>query len=94
MSYRAYDIWVVLMLIAIGGAWMGIGYASRFPGLMERIWWAPFGLGILILLLSLVNIGFTATQPTKIPCPYCHEKVLPKVRMGTGHLHLSRSDED
>jgi hypothetical protein len=61
---------------------------------MEQIWWAPLGLGILILLLSFINVGFVATQPTKIPCPYCHEKILPKVRIATGHLHLSRLDED
>jgi len=61
---------------------------------MEEIWWMPFALGAVILLGSLISIGFVATQPTKIPYPYCHEKVLPKVRMMSGHLHLSRADED
>jgi hypothetical protein len=82
------------MLILVGVAWLLTGYASRLPGLMEEIWWMPFALGGVILLGSLISIGFVATQPTKMPCPYCHEKVLPKVRMMSGHLHISRPDED
>jgi hypothetical protein len=94
MSYRTYNIWILVMLILVGVAWLLTGYASRLPGLMEEIWWMPFALGGVILLGSLISIGFVATQPTKMPCPYCHEKVLPKVRMMSGHLHISRPDED
>lgn len=93
MSYRTYDIWILVMLLVVGAVFAGMGWVSRSPGFVERIWWLPFGLGIVILLLALVNIGFVATQPTKIPCPYCNEKVVPKVRMN-GHLRLSRLDED
>ena len=93
MSYRAHDTLVLVMMVLIGGFLTLIGFVSRWPGFMEEFWWGPLGLGICIILLSLVNIGFVATQPTKIPCPYCHEKMLPKVRMN-GHLRLSRLDED
>jgi len=93
MSYRAYDILMLIMLIIIGGFLLLMGFVSRLPGLMEEIWFLPLAAGALILLLSLVNIGFVATQPTKIPCPYCNEKIMPKVRM-SGHLRLSRLDED
>jgi hypothetical protein len=93
MSYRAYDILMLIMLIIIGGFLLLMGFVSRLPGLMEEIWFLPLAAGALILLLSLVNIGFVATQSTKIPCPYCNEKIMPKVRM-SDHLRLSRLDED
>jgi len=93
MSYRTYDIWVLVMLIVMGVAWVVIGFVSRSPGFMEEIRWIPFALGIVTLLGSLISIGFVATQPTKIPCPYCHENIVPKVRMN-GHLRLSKLDED
>ena len=93
MSYRANDTLVLVMLMVIGGFLTLMGFASRWPGFMEEIWWLPLGSGILIVLVSLVAIGFVATQPTKIPCPYCHEKIVPKVRIN-GHLRFSRLDED
>jgi hypothetical protein len=94
MSYRTNDILVLVMLIFIGVGFAVIGLVSRIPGFMEQNWWAPLGIGILIFLVSLINIGFVATEPTKIPCPYCHEKIVPKVKSMSGHLRLSRLDED
>ena len=94
MSYKTNDILVTVMMMVLGGFLTLIGYSLlEFPGAMETIWWAPLGLGILAILLGLVSIGFVATQPTKIPCPYCGEKIVPKCR-ATGHLRLSRLDED
>ena len=93
MSYRTYDVLVLLLVMVVGAAFIGIGFASRLPGFIEEVWGLPLAVGGVILLLSLVNIGFVATQPTKISCPYCKEKVVPKVRMN-GHLRLSRLDED
>ena len=93
MSYRTNDILVLVLIMILGAAFVAIGFVSRTPELMEEIWWAPLGIGALILLGSLVNIGFVATEPTKIRCPYCNEKIVPKVRMN-GHLRLSRLDED
>ena len=93
MSYRTNDIWVLVMMMLIGVAFVLIGWVSRIPGFMEEIWWVPLALGATILLVSLIAIGFVATAPTKIPCPYCHEQIVPKVRMN-GHLRLSRLDED
>jgi len=94
MSYRTNDILVLVLLIFIAVAFVVIGLVSRTPGFMEQYWWAPLGLGIFIFLIALINIGFVATSPTKIPCPYCHEKIVPKVKTMSGHLRLSRVDED
>ena len=94
MSYRTNDILVLVLIMILGAGFVAIGFLSRRPELMEEIWFAPLGVGAAILLGSLVNIGFVATQPRKIPCPYCNEKIVPKVRTASGHLHLSRLDED
>jgi hypothetical protein len=93
MSYRTNDVIVLIFLMIIGGLLLLIGFGSRLPGFMEEIWFLPLAAGAIILLASLISIGFVATQPTKIPCPYCNEKIVPKVRMN-GHLRLSRLDED
>jgi hypothetical protein len=94
MSYRTNDIFILVGMMMVGAAFVGIGLVSRWPGFMEEIWWLPLVVGGVILLGSLITIGFVATQPTKISCPYCHEKIVPKVGMMSGHLRLSRLDED
>ena len=94
MSYRTNDIMVLLLIMVLGAGFIGVGLLGRSPELMEKMWAIPLGVGIGILLTCLVNIGFVATQPTKIPCPYCKEKIVPKVRAMSGHLDLSRLDED
>jgi hypothetical protein len=93
MSYRTNEAFVQVMIMVVGGAFLGLGFAIRVPGFTEEMWWLPVAVGAVILLVSLVNIGFVATQPTKTSCPYCKEKIVPKVKMN-GHLQLSRLDED
>jgi hypothetical protein len=61
---------------------------------MEEAWPIVVGVGAAILLVCLGSVGFAATQPREIPCPYCKEKIVPKVRTLSGHLELSRLDED
>lgn len=56
--------------------------------------WVLLIIGISMLVFGVVSIGFVATQRTRIPCPYCSEKVVPIVKQGSGHLRLSRRDED
>ena len=94
MSYRTGDILTLVLLMILGGAFVAVGLLSRRPDLMEDIWWIVVAFGGAVLLSCLVNIGFVATQPAKIPCPYCNEKIVPKVRTMSGHLRLSRLDED
>ena len=94
MSYRTADILTVVLLGILGAGFVGIGLLGRRPELLKDVWWIVVAFGGAILLSCLVSIGFVATQPTKIPCPYCNEKVVPKVRTMSGHLRLSRLDED
>ena len=94
MSYRTGDVLNLVLLAILGAGFMAIGFMSRRPVLMEDIWWILVAFGGAVLLICLVNVGFVATQPTKIQCPYCNEEIVPKVRTMSGHLRLSRSDED
>ena len=93
MIYKAYDILVLVMLIVMGLCLTVIGFLLRMPGSGEVIWWVVVGLGILILVVGFVSIGFTATQATDMPCPYCNKKIVPRVKSGSGHLYLSRKEE-
>ena len=94
MSYRTADILTLVLITILGGAFVAVGLLSRRPDLMEDIWWIVVAFGGAILLSCLVSIGFVATQPTEMPCPYCNEKIVPKARTMSGHLRLSRLDED
>ena len=94
MSYRTGDILTVVLLGILGAGFVGIGLLSRRPELLEDIWWIVVAFRAAILLSCIVSIGFVATQPTEIPCPYCNEKIVPKVRTISGHLRLSGLDED
>jgi len=93
MNYKAYDILVLVMLIVIGLFLTVMGFLLRMPGTGEVIWWLIMGVGIVILVLGLVSIGFTATQATDMLCPYCNKKIVPRVKSGSGHLYLSRKEE-
>lgn len=94
MSYRANDVLTLVLLMALGGFLIVLGYLGRSPGFMEAKWWLPVGIGTAIVLVSLANIGFVATQPARLRCPHCDEKIVPKVSGMSRHLRLSRLDED
>jgi len=94
MSYRTGDILTVVLLGILGAAFIGIGLLARTPGPLTHNWWVVVAFGGAILLSCLVSIGFVATQPKNLPCPYCNEKIVPKVGTLSGHMRLSRSDED
>ena len=94
MSYRTNDILVLVLIMILGAGFVAVGLLSRRPELVGEIWWVLVSIGGVILLSCLINIGFVATQPTKIACPYCNEKIVPKVRTASGHLHFSRLDDD
>ncbi len=94
MSDRASQVTQTVGITILGIALTLMGHFSRSPGFMERIWWIPFALGILLIVVGLAGIGFYASQPRKISCPYCGEKIVPKRRGFRDHLYLTRSDED
>ena len=93
MIYKAYDILVLVMLMVMGLCLTVIGFLLRMPGSGEVIWWLIMGLGIVILVVGFVSIGFTATQATEMLCPYCNKKIVPRVKLGSGHLYLSTALE-
>ena len=94
MSYRTNGIMTLVLITILGVGFIAVGLLGRSPELMKEMWRPALGVGLAILVACLIDIGFVATQPTKIPCPYCNEKIVPKVRTMSGHLHLSRLDED
>jgi len=94
MSYRTNDVMTLVLVMILAAGLVVVGLLSRSPQFIEDMWWLPVVTGSAVLLTCLVGIGFSATQPTKIPCPYCKEKIVPKVRTASGHLYLSRLDED
>jgi hypothetical protein len=94
MSYRTGDILYLVLLGILGAGFVGIGLLGRRPELLADVWWIVVAFGGVILLVCLASIGFVATQPTSLPCPYCNEKIVPKVRTISGHMHLSRLDKD
>jgi len=93
MAYRTNDILTVVLLGILGAAFIGIGLLGRRPESLTHDWWIVVAFGGAILFSCLVSIGFVATQPTNLPCPYCNEKIVPKVRAVSGHMRLSRLDE-
>jgi hypothetical protein len=94
MSDRASQILQTVGTIILGVALTLMGYFSRSPGFMEEIWWIPFALGILLVVMGLAGIWFYTSQPGKLACPHCGEKIVPKRRGFRDHLYLSKSDED
>lgn len=94
MSDRASQILQTVGTIILGVALTLMGYFSRSPGFMDEIWWIPFALGILLIVMGLAGIGFYASQPGKLACPYCGGKIVPRRQGFRDHLHLVRPDEE
>lgn len=91
MSYKAYDFLVLAALGLLGLAFVGAGAlttTAAFP--INILGWGEVAVGILLSLLTISSIGFTATQPKEISCPHCGQKMTPKVKLGSGHLHLEK----
>ena len=93
MTYKAYDIIVLVMLLVLGVVLIGLGLAATEPRLGELARLLVLVLGVVVLLAGIMSIGFTATQSTEMPCPHCGKKIIPKVKGGSGHLYLSRKEE-
>ena len=93
MTYKAYDIIVLVMLLVLGVVLIGLGLAATEPRLGELARLLVLVLGVVVLLAGIMSIGFTATQSTEMPCPHCGKKIVPKVKGGSGHLYLSRKEE-
>lgn len=95
MTYKAYNILVLILLRVCGVSLILFGFEMRKPGVGQAIWWSAVVLGIAVLAGSLVTVGLTATRATEIPCPHCGRRIVAKVGLGlgSGHLYLSRKEE-
>ncbi|MFU8796634.1 MAG: hypothetical protein ACNA7X_04990 [Dehalococcoidia bacterium] len=93
MSDRVSQITQTVGIIILGIALTLMGHFSRTPGFMDDIWWIPFALGLLLIVVGLVGIGFYASQPNELPCPHCGEKIVARRQGFRDHLHLTRPDE-
>ena len=95
MTYKAYNIMVLVLLRVVCVALIALGLEVRKLGVGQAIWWSAVGLGIVALVISLVSIGFTAIRTSEMPCPHCGKKIVARVKLGlgSGHLYLSRKEE-
>ncbi|GEM_PF-1990705 len=94
MSDRVSQITQTVGIIILGVALTLMGHFSRTPGFMDDIWWIPFALGILLIVVGLAGIGFYASQPKVLPCPHCGGEIVPKRQGFRDHLHLTVPDAE
>ena len=95
MTYRAYNVMVLVLLRVVCVALIALGLEVRKLGVGQAIWWSAVGLGIVALVISLVAIGFTATRVTEMPCPHCGRGIVARVKLGlgSGHLYISGKEK-
>lgn len=87
MSIRTGAIIQTLGMLGVGIFLTVMALVGRLsPGLTA-------GIGVAIITVSLIQFGFAVTHPARTPCPYCSQKILPKVRESNGHLYLTRLDD-
>lgn len=94
MTYKRYDILTVSVWVALGAALIVLGLFLRRPDFREAIWWVVMGVGIALIVVGIVSIGFTARQAVDLDCPHCGGKIVPRVKSSTSHLYLSKGDEE
>ena len=94
MSRRTSEILRTMGYLAVGIFLTLTALTSTVPRAIQQMWWIFLIIGIALTAGSLIEFGFAATHPNKIPCPYCGKNTVPKARHMTGHLYLSRSDDD
>ena len=95
MTYKTYHLITLILLRLAGVSIVLLGYEMRNLGVSQAIWWSAIGWGIVVLLVSLVFIGFTVIRTSEMLCPDCGGKIVARVKLGlgSGHLYLSRKKE-
>jgi NO-binding membrane sensor protein with MHYT domain len=94
MTYKRYDILTVLVWVVLGAALIALGFFLRRPDFGEAIWWVVMGVGIALVVVGIISIGFTARQPVELSCPHCGQTIVPRVKSNTSHLYLSTEEEE
>ena len=90
MTYKRYDTLTVLVWVVLGAALIVLGIFLRRPDFREEIWWVVMGVGIALVVVGIVSIGFTVRQAVELDCPHCGAKLVPRVKSSTSHLYLSK----
>lgn len=93
MTYKWYDIEAMMVWVVLGVALIVLGSFLRRPESMDAIWWLVRGAGIVLLVVGIVSIGFSARQAVEMRCPHCGGKIVPRVKSSTSHLYLSKGEE-
>jgi hypothetical protein len=95
MTYKAYHLITLILIRLAGVSIIVLGYEMRSLGISQAIWWPVVGWGIVVLVVSLVFIGFTVIRTSEMTCPDCGKKIVARVKLGlgSGHLYLSRKKE-
>jgi hypothetical protein len=93
MTYKRYDILTVLVWVILGAALIVLGLFLKRPDLGEAVWWVVMGVGIALVVVGIVSIGFSARQAVELDCPHCGGKIVPRVKSNTSHLYLSKGEE-
>jgi len=93
MTYKRYDILTVLVWVVLGAALIILGLFLRRPDLGGRVWWVVMAVGIALVVVGIVSIGFSARQAVEVQCPHCGAKIVPRVKSSTSQLYLSKVEE-
>ena len=93
MTYRGYDILTAVVWMVLGAALVVLGLFLRRPDFGEAIWWVVAGVGIALVVVGVVSIGFTMRQATEMHCPHCGGRVMPRVKPDTSHLYLAKVED-
>ena len=94
MTYRGYDILTAVVWMVLGAALVVLGLFLRRPDFGEAIWWVVAGVGIALVVVGVVSIGFTMRQATEMRCPYCGCRIMPRVKPDTSHLYLAKVEDE
>jgi hypothetical protein len=89
MTYKRYDMLTVLVWVILGAALIILGFFLKRPDFGEGVWWVVMGVGIALVVVGIVSIGFSMRQEIELDCPHCGGKVVPRVKSSTSHLYLT-----
>ncbi len=91
MNYKTYHLITLILLRLAGVSIIGLGVERKLNS-GESAWWFAIVWGIVVLVLSLVFVGFTVTPTSEVTCPDSEDKVVARVGSGlnSGHLYLTR----
>ncbi len=92
MTYKRYDMLTVLVWVVLGAALIVLGVFLRRPDFGETVWWVVMGVGIALAVVGLISIAFSTKQTIDLCCPYCGEKIVPRVKSSTSELYLGTEE--